>query len=62
MMSLRSAAVVTRTKPQEDIERRAIEELLRSMNSMAESQRQLVEIAESILAEARKSSGFDTEA
>lgn len=45
---------MTRTKPPEDMERYAVEELLRSIKSMAESQQQLVEIAESILAEARK--------
>ena len=45
---------MTRTKPPKDIERYAIEELLRSIKSMAESQQQLVEIAEAILAEARK--------
>lgn len=59
-MCLRLVAVVTRTKPPEDIERHAIEELLRSIKSMAESQRQLVEIAESILAEARNPSKSDT--
>jgi hypothetical protein len=48
-------APVGNTKPPADIERYAIEELLRSIKSMAESQKQLVEIAESILAEARKS-------
>lgn len=53
-------AVVTRTKPPEDIERYAIEELLRSIKSMAESQQQLVEIAEAILAEARNPSKSDT--
>lgn len=59
-MCLRLVAVVTRSKPpEEDIERHAIEELLRSIKSMAESQRQLVEIAESILAEARKGEGED---
>lgn len=42
------------TKPQDDIERLAIDELLRSIKSMAESQQKLVEIAEAILAEARK--------
>lgn len=50
---------MTRTKPPEDIERYAIEELLRSIKSMAESQQQLVEIAESILEEARKPSKSD---
>lgn len=44
-----------KTKPPADIERYAIEELLRSIKSMAESQKQLVELAESIVAEARKS-------
>jgi hypothetical protein len=47
-------APVGNTKPPADIERYAIEELLRSIKSMAESQKQLVEIAESIVAEARK--------
>ena len=59
-MCLRLVAVVARTKPPEDVERYAIEELLRSIKSMAESQRQLVEIAESILAEARNPSKSDT--
>lgn len=45
---------MSRTKPPEDIERYAIAELLRSIKSMAESQKQLVEIAESILQEARE--------
>lgn len=45
---------MTRTKPPQDIERYAIEELLRSIKSMAESQKQIVELAESILEEARK--------
>ena len=51
---------MTRTKPPQDIERYAIEELLRSIKSMAESQKQIVELAESILEEARKSSEFDS--
>jgi len=59
-MCLLLVAVVAKTKPPEDIERLAIEELLRSIKSMAESQRQLVEIAESILAEARNPSKSDT--
>lgn len=49
-----------RAKPPENIERYAIEELLRSMASMADSQKQLVELAESILAEARKASKSGT--
>ena len=52
---------MARTKPPEDIERYAIEELLRSIKSMAESQKQLVELAECVLEEARKSSGFDSD-
>ena len=51
---------MVRDKPPEDIERYAIEELLRSIKSMADSQKQLVEIAESILAEARKASKSGT--
>ena len=51
---------MTRTKPPEDIERYAIGELLAAIKSMAESQKQLVELAECILEEARKSSGFDS--
>ena len=54
MMCLRSVAVVSRTKPTEEMERLAIEELLRSIKSIAEAQRKLVELAESILAESRK--------
>jgi len=40
-------------KTPKDIERVALEELLKSMDSMAESQRALVEIAREILAAAR---------
>jgi hypothetical protein len=51
---------VSKAKPQEDIERHAIGELLRSMASMAESQKQLVELIESLLAEERKASKSGT--
>ena len=45
---------MSKTKPPEDIERHAIGELLRSIKSMAESQKQIVELAEAILEEARQ--------
>ena len=46
---------MSKTKSPADIERHAIGELLRSMASIAESQRKLVELAEAIVEEARKS-------
>lgn len=51
---------MVRDKPPKDIERYAIEELLRSMASVADSQKKLVELIESVLEEARKASKSGT--
>ena len=60
MMCLLLVAVVSRTEPTEEMERLAIEELLHSIKSIAEAQRKLVELAESILAETLNPSKRDT--